>query len=96
MWLWLRGELPKEDDEIAASCLFDLGKTAIELGKPVLVEDFQYLERCREEEWLAFRNPVDTPRYESQEEWLLYGTGDGLVGDELLCHMELGRGTCWC
>lgn len=96
VWLWLCGELPKEDDEIAASCLFDLGKTAIELGKPILVEDFKLLEDDHFEELLTFINPVDTPRYESQKEWLLYGTGDGLLNHELLCDMEIGRGTCWC
>lgn len=71
VWLWFCGELPKEDDEIAASSLFDLAKTAIELGKPILVEDFKLLENDRFEELLTFINPMDTPRYKSVTEWLL-------------------------
>ena len=94
VWIWLRGELPKENDDVAGSSLFDLGKTAIELGKPILVEDFEYLKDERFEEFLSFINPVDFPHYETYEEWLLSKTGDGLMDHELLCHMELGRGTC--
>ena len=98
VWLWLRGELPKEDDDVAGSSLFDLGKTAIELGKPILVEDFEYLKDKRLEEFLRFINPVDFPAYpyETYEDWLLRETGDGLLYHELLCDLELGRGTGWC